>query len=43
MPLGSEMSGAILSEHQAEAEAATAPAEVAGGSHDEEKDGSDER
>lgn len=36
------MSGAILSEHQAEAEAATTPAEVAGGSHDEEENGSDE-
>lgn len=37
------MSGAILSEHQAEAEAATASAEVARGSHDEEKNGSNER
>ena len=36
------MPRAILSEHQAEVEAATAPAEVAGGSHDEEENGPDE-
>jgi len=37
------MSGAILPEHQAETEAAATAAEVTGGGHDEEKDGSDER
>ena len=41
-PTGGQVSGAILSEHQAEAEAATAPAEASRGGHDETKNGSDE-
>ena len=37
------MSRTILSKYKAEVEAATAPAEVARGCHDEKKDGTDER
>ena len=37
------MSGAVLSQHQTETEAAAAPAEAEGGRHDEAKDGPDER
>jgi len=36
------MPRAILSEYKAEVEAAAAAAEIAGGSHDEEEDGTDE-